>query len=124
VVGRFAWLNVNNGHVQMKAEEGGGGPPAGFVHREQQALIDVYLDEASMRVPRGFGVTLMIWGDFWCLNDGEAEAEPGQIAFVDPDSGQVNFEGTGTSTGTWFCRSRGAPGELVKISSWPLPGGH
>jgi hypothetical protein len=121
-VGRFAWIDPDNGHVTNKAV--GSEPPVGFIHRNQQALIDVYLDEASMKVPLGFGVTIMISGDYWCRNDGDTEAQPGTMASVDPTDGSVNFEGVGTPTTIWFCRSRGAPGELVKISSYPLAGGH
>jgi hypothetical protein len=122
-VGRFAWIDPDTGHVQNKSPDGVE-PPAGFIHREQQALIDIYLDEASMMVPRGFGITMMIHGDFWCRNNGAQEAQPGKMAFVDPDTGEANFEDVGLETKIWYCRSRGAPGELVKISTYPLAGGH
>src|SRR5262245_44436636 len=62
IVGRFAWAS-------MERVDGVGGPAivdnfgaglvTGFIHREQQALITDYPQEASMKVPTGFGVTLM-----------------------------------------------------------------
>ena len=60
-VGRFAWIDATTGLVSNT----GTGKPDGFIHREQQALISVYLAEASNVVPRGFPVTVMRTGDYW-----------------------------------------------------------
>ena len=60
-VGRFAWIDATTGLVSNT----GTGTPEGFIHREQQALISVYLAEASNVVPRGFPVTVMRTGDYW-----------------------------------------------------------
>lgn len=60
-VGRFAWIDATTGLVSNT----GTGKPDGFVHREQQALISVYLAETSNVVPQGFPVTVMRTGDYW-----------------------------------------------------------
>lgn len=60
-VGLFAWLDSTG----TLASNAGQGVPAGFVHREQQALITTYLAEAGMTVPAGFPVTLFKGGDFF-----------------------------------------------------------
>ena len=57
VVGRFAWLSyeeVDANEAPAIVNNFGAGPPAGFVHREQQGLITGYLQESSMLVPTGF----------------------------------------------------------------------
>ena len=60
-VGRFAWIDAVTGLVSNT----GTGKPDGFIHREQQALISVYLAETSNVVPQGFPVTVMRTGDYW-----------------------------------------------------------
>lgn len=89
VVGRFAWVDQADGtRVGMV---GNGGVPDGFVHREQQALISLYLAEASNVVPPGFAITLMNGGDFWVANDGAAQALPGMKAFASFADGKISF---------------------------------
>jgi hypothetical protein len=67
-VGKFAWVATDG----TTTYNYGTSPnvPAGFVHRDMQALIQTYLAEASNNVPEGFGVTLFSEGDFWAVNNG------------------------------------------------------
>ncbi len=67
-VGRFGW--VASDFKTVNNFSSGPVAPDGFVHREQQALITVYLATASNLVPEGFMVTLHNGGDFWALNNG------------------------------------------------------
>jgi hypothetical protein len=80
VVGKFAWVDpdaktCNNFAATQNT-------PDGFVHRDQQALIQNYLQEQSMMVPKGFGVTLHNTGDFWARNLGPAPLVKGAPVFA------------------------------------------
>lgn len=96
-IGRFAWTvppqdsDGTNGVVNSF----GTGPVAGFVHRNQQGLNTTYLSYAGNLIPQGFGITLMIGGDFWVINDGATQALPGQKAYADYATGKVRFGATG-----------------------------
>lgn len=86
-VGRFAWIEadgktvVNFGTAPAK--------PAGFVHREQQALITVYLGEASNVIPEGFPVTLHDEGDFFALNAGGSASVNGSAIYASYSDGNA-----------------------------------
>lgn len=58
-VGNFAWV------ASGVASNNGVGAPAGFVHREVNALITAFLAETSMVIPAGLPVTLFRAGEFW-----------------------------------------------------------
>jgi hypothetical protein len=86
-VGRFAWIEpdgktvVNFGTAPAK--------PAGFVHREQQALITVYLGEASNVIPAGFPVTLHDAGDFFATNAGGSASVNGSAIYASYSDGKA-----------------------------------
>lgn len=127
-VGCFCWLN----NVQQDwdgapayVDPTGSGPVAGFVGREQQALIEPYLAEWGMTIPAGFPVTVYNGGDFWVHNYGSGAVTLGQKAFATLANGQPQFGAAGgTVTGAvetkWIAMTTGAAGSLIKISSWPL----
>lgn len=99
-VGKFAWVDANN----VTAESYGtplAGAPRGFVHRDQQALIQNYLDGASMNVPDGFAVTLHSQGDFWAVNNGPSASTINEQVYARYSDGAV-FVGSAPSgtTGT------------------------
>jgi hypothetical protein len=99
VVGRFAWLSyytVDPNDAPATANNTGSGAIAGFVHRDQQALITTYLAESSMLIPAGFPVTLMDAGDFWCINSGSGQALPGMKAYANYADGTITFAATGS----------------------------
>lgn len=101
-VGRFAW--VTGGYIDADgapavANTFGSGPVAGFVHREQQGLIQTYLQEATMLVPAGFPVTVFDAGDFWVRNSGSTQALPGMKAYANYADGRVTFAATGAPSG-------------------------
>ena len=62
--------------------------PDGFVANEQQALITVWLGDATLVVPAGLPVTLFGRGDFWAKSV-YAEAAIGQKVFANLYSGRV-----------------------------------
>lgn len=91
-VGRFAWIDGTTGLVSNT----GTGKPDGFIHREQQALISVYLAEASNVVPQGFPVTVMRTGDYWATATVGAAAK-GQKVFAKLTDGTVQAGAAGAS---------------------------
>lgn len=91
-VGRFAWIDAVTGLVSNT----GTGKPAGFVHREQQALISVYLAEASNVVPQGFPVTVMRTGDYWATAT-VADAVKGNKVFAKLSDGTVQAGAAGAT---------------------------
>ncbi|OIQ97209.1 hypothetical protein GALL_207630 [mine drainage metagenome] len=118
-VGCFAWLDTTS---YTTAANAGSGQPDGFVRNSRAGLITAYGAEASLVIPAGFPVELFNEGDFWARNAGTAAAVPGQKVFAGTGTGQVACAATGTALAgfvetTWVCRSAGAVGELVKISS-------
>ena len=86
-VGKFAWVDDDGVTVQgfgtaTKA-------PQGFVHREQQALIQQYLAESGMNIPQGFPVVLHNEGDFWAKLAGDNAATVGAAIYADYSNGDV-----------------------------------
>ena len=94
-IARFGWIDrttdqkVDNFNTGDRA-------PDGFIHREQQGLITVYLDEVSMMVPKGFPITLLNQGDFWVKLRGNA-ATIGQKAFASLSDGSVRTAAPGAT---------------------------
>ena len=74
-VGKFAWVQPDG--VTVESYGTGTAVPNGFVHRDQQALIQNYLQQSSMNIPVGFPVTLMRQGDFWAVNNGSSASTIG-----------------------------------------------
>jgi hypothetical protein len=105
-VGTFGWAvpprDPNGGPTLVN--NFGVGPPTGFVHREQQALIVVFLAYASQAVQSGYEITLANRGDFWVVNAGTTQALPwygtiaGSKAYANLQTGAVSFGPTGTPT--------------------------
>lgn len=86
-VGKFAW--VDDDGVTVHSFGTGTRAPDGFVHREQQALIQQYLSESSMNIPAGFPVTLHNEGDFWAKLAGSNAATIGAAIYADYSNGDV-----------------------------------
>jgi len=96
-VGTFAWQDeAGNGTVNNYSPNGIA--PTGFVHRSQQALITLYLAEASSVIPQGFPVVLFSGGDFWVKNAGSNEVAIGMKAYASLSTGAINFAATGNPT--------------------------
>lgn len=93
IVGRFHWYDPDDDNV---VNAYGAGVPTGFLHREQQGLITVFLDGVSLVVPKGLPVTLFKWGGFWAKNAGAATATKGMKAYANNSDGSVSFAATGT----------------------------
>lgn len=93
-VGRFAWatdLAIDTDNAPASVANFGTGLPTGIVHREQQGLITVYLQEAVLTIPQGFPVTLFNGGGFWVRNAGTTQALPGMYAYANFADGRVTF---------------------------------
>jgi hypothetical protein len=96
-VGNFAWLAPDVNGVFRVLNSFGSGAPAGFVHRDMNALIVVFLEDATMVIPSGIGVgDLFDGGDFWATNAGANEAVPGMAAYANFQTGAVSFAAPGS----------------------------
>ena len=98
VVARFAWLSyelTDSNGAPAAVNNFGSGVPAGFIHREQQALITAYLAESSLVVPAGMAITVMDAGDFWVKNRGATQALPGQKCYAAFADGSASFAAAG-----------------------------
>lgn len=119
VVGRFAWLSNefdDADEAPSVANNFGAGPIGGFVHREQQALIEVYLQEAGMMIPAGFPCTLHSGGDFWVRNNGTTQAYFGMTAYASFVDGHASFAAPG-SAGSASVTGAIAPGTAAFTAS-------
>lgn len=93
-VGNFAWVAFNTmdwDNAPATVNSFGAGPVSGFVDNKQQALIQNYLQASSMIIPKGFGVTLMLDGDYWVTNNGPGYAAPGMACYALLSSGAPYF---------------------------------
>ena len=86
-VGKFAW--VDDDGVTVQSFGTATKAPQGFVHREQQALIQQYLAESGMNIPQGFPVVLHNEGDFWAKLAGDNAATIGAAIYADYSNGDV-----------------------------------
>jgi len=117
-VGRFAWADATG-----KVTNAGSGVPTGFVHREQQGVITVFLAESTMLIPVGLGVTLHNGGDFWVAT--KTAATIGQKVFASNTDGTVSTGAAGATIAghtetNMFVGSAGAIGALIKMTSYNL----
>jgi hypothetical protein len=102
VIGRFCWSDpraVDDVGGPATVNSFGAGPVLGFVHREYQALLTAYLQESSMVIPPGFGLTVMSGGDFLVKNRGTTEAIIGMKAYAAFADGSISFAATGSPAG-------------------------
>jgi len=114
-IGRFAWV------VDGVASNAGNGAPSGFVHRDGQASITVWLAEASNLVQPGREITLMTAGDFWARTS--TAATRGQKIFASLTTGQVQTAAAGATVAGYIeteykVANTCDAGELVKMSTW------
>lgn len=97
-VGKFAWVDTDG--VTVRSRGTAAKAPSGFVHREQQALIQVYLAESGMNIPAGFPVTLHNEGDFWALNAGPGAFAVGDAVYANYANGDVAQAAATNATAT------------------------
>lgn len=96
-VGAFAWLAPDSAGVFRVLNSFGAGAPAGFVHRNMNALITTFLSDGTMVIPAGFAIgDLFDGGDFWAANTGTTEALPGQTVYANYSNGAVSFAAAGS----------------------------
>lgn len=134
VVGKFAWVEPSFGDENATITQSygtNGAAPSGFVHRDQQALIETYLQTASMLIPGGFPVTLHTKGDFWALVTGSTAATNGAQVYANNATGDILFGSApagasvtasmgSTSTGAvgaTFTASAGTPATELVVTS-------
>lgn len=93
VVGKFAWGRYSTGLVSNYFQAEG---LLGIVHREQQALVQDFLDYDNEQVLRGFPLSIMAQGDFWLRFAGAAV--PGQTVYANAQTGEAVAAAAGQST--------------------------
>lgn len=114
-IARFAWF------LDGQVYNAGTIAPAGFIHREQQALITDYLGSDSMLIPAGTPVTILTQGSFWART--ATEATIGQKVFASTTDGSVATGAAGATVDGYvetqfYVGSAGAAEELIQIGSW------
>lgn len=100
VVGRFGWLSyqqVDNDEAPAIVNTFGFGLPAGLVHRSQVGLIQNYLQEYSMVLPRGFQTALFNDVDMWIKNTGATYAQVGMKVFANYADGTAYAAAAGST---------------------------
>lgn len=97
IVGHFAWGNQVTGRASSRYI-GELVAKIGFVHRENNAIIQNFLGESVLAIAPGLIVTLLNKGSFWALLT--AGAEVGQKAFARYLDGSVYADDAGASTDT------------------------
>ena len=93
-VGKFAWIAADGRTVHNYGTYPNA--PAGFIHRDQQALITEYLGEASMVIPVGMPVTIQRTGDYYGVVTGSTAATLGATVYADYDSGDITIGSAAT----------------------------
>lgn len=133
-VGKFAWaapLAGDNSPITVQSFATINEAPTGFVHREQQALIQNYLATNSSNIPAGFPVTLSVAGDFWALVTGSTAASINAQVYYNSATGDILFGSapTGASVtgligstntaaiGATFTASAGTPATQLVVTS-------
>lgn len=98
IVGRFHWVAPDFKSANPFAD----GPvaPDGFLHRAQQGMIEVYLQEFSLQVPAGYQIDLSNGGDFWIKNAGPAALTKGASVFAGYADGKAYSSAPSGATGT------------------------
>lgn len=108
-VGRFAWATAGG-----LVNNTGSGLPTGFVKREMNAVITLWLGEASMIVPAGLPVTLFNEGDFYVRATNATTI--GQKAFADLSTGQVISAAAGATIAA-FTGTAAISGTVMTVSA-------
>ncbi len=90
-VASFVWADSTNTLLSNT----GTGAPRGFVAREQQGMLEQYLQSNSMLIPAGFPVTAYSAGDFWGLTNSPATI--GQKVFASLVDGSISTAAAGAT---------------------------
>lgn len=115
-VGRFGWLAFNpadsDGAPAAVNNFGSTKPDCIIPRAGQVALIQNYLQTASMLVPGGFQIYALNACDIWVKNLGSGQATPGMKAFARLSDGAVSkFAAAGTSA------TSGATGSASSVAA-------
>ena len=76
----------------------GAGNITGIVYNDTQALNTVFLSDATLVIPQGLPVGVLLDGDIWVVNNGTGEALPGQKAYANFATGKFSFAATASAS--------------------------
>jgi hypothetical protein len=93
-IGKMAWIAADGKTVNSYGTAPNA--PDGFVHREQQGLIETYLQETSVLIPAGFPVTLMRTGDYFANVTGATGATKGSAVYATYATGDITIGSAAT----------------------------
>jgi hypothetical protein len=110
VVGAFAWTDTSTDSLVSNS---GTGAPRGFIAREQQAMLEQYLQSNSMAIPAGFPVTLYNQGDFWGLTNSPASV--GQKVFASLADGSISTAAAGSTIAAATSTASSIAGDVLTI---------
>ena len=113
IVGNFAFVNPTTGVVSQAYTAG---DLIGFLARNSQGLITVFLADSSQVVPEGFMVTLMDKGDYYAKFAVAAPAA-GVPVYASTTDGSAQVSATGGVETQFVTARTGLAGELVIISA-------
>lgn len=105
-VGSFVWI----GPAGQVSQSFVAGYQIGFVGRNEQALITIFLGETSYLIPSGFMLNAFNGGDFWAQFAGGAT--PGQNVYADPNTGSP-ISAASTPASAAGTATQGATGTLT-----------
>lgn len=102
LIGVFAWAvpgpaDIETGETDFynTVNSFGAGLPTGFVHREQQGLITIFLAEAGNTIQAGSQMALMSGGDYWAKNTGAGATAVNQKVYASFADGTISTGATG-----------------------------
>lgn len=93
-IGKFAWVDDDNRTVRSYGTATRA--PDGFVHRDQQALIETLQSEATMTIPVGLPITLFNQGDFYAVVEGSTPATKGASVYANYLTGGITIGSAAT----------------------------
>ena len=122
MAGRFAWVDSDNVTV-TQAQPLNAKKPNGFVHRDMNAMMIGYMDEATMQYASGLPIDLFTQGDFYARSSNGGKR--GQKVYASTKDGTILCDATGVAHDgfietDWYCALTANAGELVIISSYPV----
>jgi len=109
LVGSFVWADSTD----TLLSNSGTGAPRGFIAREQQAMLEQYLQSNSMIIPAGFPAIPYNQGDYWGLTNSPATV--GQKVFASLADGSISTAAAGSTIAAATSTASSIAGDVLTI---------